>query len=133
MDESTPSGLDKFKHGRKCVRRVPCTVCTTKFEAVELEEHMCDGLDPVQCENCKQSFTAMKSLLQHLDECTKEIYVYKCHRCYKTFRMKFLLDYHKKCHGIAIPYVCDICERSLGTQQSLTAHRKRHNRTLGMR
>lgn len=121
------------EHMKMHPRDYKCAVCTTSFTSLELEDHMCPGLKVVKCSYCQQPFDIMKDLLEHLEQCTNETFVYKCDMCKKYFRMEFLRDFHLKHHDEEPlkQFLCDLCPKRFANQILLNSHKQRHNASLG--
>lgn len=121
-------------HMKEHIRKNKCLVCQEWYTKVELEAHICCGLNSINCVYCQQTFTTTKSLLLHLQDCKSEKISYECGRCPKYFLMEFLADLHRKNHkDIETPktYYCTMCSNSFDCRRQLKLHRERHNESRG--
>lgn len=84
----------------KSVAYDPCSICRIKIRRKEMNAHLCDQKDSVQCEYCSVHFMATNELLDHLETMHPiNRRLYRCEKCIKYFPMIFLRDSHQTCHA----------------------------------
>lgn len=89
-----------YQHMKKHVaaRDDKCEICQEYFTSNEIKSHVCFDKMSITCEYCNETFTSIRTLMQHLENTHDDRKVYRCRYCYNYFGMTCLKDWHEKKH-----------------------------------
>lgn len=105
-----------------------CDVCKMPLTSNELKMHLCGTEKTIDCDYCKQQFSATVDILKHLDDAHAQKRLYRCENCPTFFPMPILKEYHAAQH-VVVPklFICEICSKRFATNNSLRLHMDTHN------
>lgn len=104
-----------------------CPVCRVKMSQKDLDVHLC-GAESINCEYCSESFTAIMTLLKHVDDNHAENHkVYNCLDCHWYSPIKLLIDLHHPSHkDEERSFACSECPKRFFDQKNLNIHARYH-------
>ncbi|MCP9261192.1 hypothetical protein DINM_004448 [Dirofilaria immitis] len=79
------------------------------------------------CFACGRVFDDEITMRNHINEIhlSNKDYIFKCHYCYRRFKLKHHLQRHQRTHDLSLVHVCNRCSSSFRNFESLVAHKSR--------
>lgn len=139
MQFSSKSGLLEHQNKQHRVeKRFKCELCGKTFARSRyLKEHVRrhrqkNGAQPaeskIKCTQCGTEFSTAQDLSVHMRlHAEKEVGVFRCDMCYKSFSKWSQLKHHQESHVGQVVYECTECDKAFAFPHLLEEHQKTHD------
>jgi len=96
-----------------------------KIEDSSIQGNLLDNQTDNNCQICKKSFSARKSLTVHYTDVHNQLWTFACGICNKTYQTESAKNIHEKKHGVeGSTFQCEICQQDYVSQRQLIIHVK---------
>ena len=129
-DEEDDADKEQGTSGLNMNKDTPlCIICEQEFLTnQDLENHMSDKHNDIECNLCGKGFTNKKNLRNHIDKCSeKNVTIVQCPSCKKNFAQGALKKHvaKGKCKQNTVKFVCTDCNLVANSEDEIQNHKRK--------